>query len=149
MGIGTEQTRHPMVLPSSSWGRARERRRPQVGGESQAGIAIGVVLLCVSVLLTFRAMERTESPFEIRVEVDAVLPAAGGFHVAFTAHNLGRRTAQRVRVIGEIADRGMSETAQSSLGYIAAGSELHGGLFLHHDPRVTRLSLRAVSDNAP
>ncbi|HWU94867.1 MAG TPA: hypothetical protein VN029_04670 [Sphingomonas sp.] len=73
-----------------------------------------------------------------------------GFLVEFEAINSGGETAAAVSIEGTLqAPGGVSQTAGTTLDYVAGGARVAGGLFFAHDPRKGRLTLRALGYQQP
>ena len=90
------------------------------------------------------------TPPYVTVEVDSIQTAGPGFVVLFRAVNSGRSTAAEVVVQGELeADSGRVETSETVLDYVPAEGEQGGGLYFRHDPRRSRLRLRAQGYREP
>lgn len=107
--------------------------------------ALGAVLVAVAIgWLIHHALQRDETPPDVRVVALRVIARENGFLVQFEAWNQGRQPAAQLVIEGELAGaEGILETGETTLDYLAPRSRRQGGLFFARDPRVFELRLRA------
>ena len=108
------------------------------------------MVLAVLGFLIYDGLRSPRTPPVVTIEVDSIQNAGPGFVVLFRARNSGRSTAAEVVVQGELeADSGRVETSETVLDYVPAEGEQGGGLYFRHDPRRSRLRLRAQGYREP
>ena len=115
-------------------------------------VAIVSAALVLGVLgfLIYDGVRSPRTPPGITIEVDSIQNAGPGYLVLFHARNSGHATAAEVVVEGELeADSGRVETSETTLDYVPAEGEQGGGLYFRHDPRRSRLRLRAQGYREP
>jgi uncharacterized protein (TIGR02588 family) len=107
--------------------------------------AMGALLVAAAIAyLVHQALWRDETPPEVRLAVERVLPLQGGYVVEFRATNRGAQAAQELVVEGKLAGPGgVAETAEATFDYLPPNSYREGGLFFTGDPRRGELHLRA------
>ncbi len=94
--------------------------------------------------LAYQAVAGDDSPPNVAVRADGILPAASGYLVRIQAINQGGSTAAQLRIEGRLTDEnGYVETSEAIIDYVPAHSRRQGGLFFTRDPRQYTLQLRA------
>jgi uncharacterized protein (TIGR02588 family) len=94
--------------------------------------------------LTYQVVAGDDSPPDVLIRADAVLPVKTGYLVQIRALNQGGTTAAELRVEGTLRGEGGSvETSETVIDYVPAHSHRKGGLFFTQDPRQFTLQLRA------
>jgi uncharacterized protein (TIGR02588 family) len=109
-------------------------------------VAISSAALVLAVLgyLIYDGVRSPKTPPDVTIEVDSIQKAGPGYLVLFRARNGGRSTAAEVLVEGELeTGSGKVETSETTIDYVPAGGEQHGGLYFRQDPQHSRLRLRA------
>jgi uncharacterized protein (TIGR02588 family) len=110
-------------------------------------IVASVSAILVAGVVGFLIYDGTRSPKippEITVEVDSIQAAGPGYLVLFRAINAGSATAAEVVVEGELEGDGRRvEASETTLDYVPPNALVRGGLYFAHDPRRSRLKLRA------
>jgi len=114
-----------------------------VGGLG-ALIFLGMVLALIA-----SGLAGEESPPSIRIHVERVTPALGGYVMEFSARNESDATAADVSVIAELDSGGEMQTREARFDYLPPRSERRGGFFFDSDPRAGALELRAEGYNKP
>ena len=113
-------------------------------------IASAALVLAMLGFLVYDGVRSPKTPPNVTVEVDSIQTAGPGYLLLFRARNTGRTTAAEVLVEGELeADSGRVETSETTLDYVPAEGEQHGGLYFRQDPRRFRLRLRAQGYRVP
>jgi uncharacterized protein (TIGR02588 family) len=80
---------------------------------------------------------------DIKLSVDAVMPARNGYLVRITATNEGGLTAEGVIVEGELrSGTEMLERSQTVIEFLPSHSKKRAGLYFSRDPRQFELNLR-------
>lgn len=107
--------------------------------------ALGALLVAGAIgWLVHHALERDETPPDVRIVALRVVDLETGFLVQFEAWNQGRQPAAELVIEGELTGpEGTLETGETTLDYLAPRSRRQGGLFFARDPRVFELHLRA------
>ena len=109
-------------------------------------VAISSAALVLALLgyLIYDGVRSPKTPPDVTIEVDSIQKAGPGYLVLFRARNGGRTTAAEVLVEGELeTDSGKVETSETTMDYVPARGEQHGGLYFRQDPQRGRLRLRA------
>jgi uncharacterized protein (TIGR02588 family) len=109
-------------------------------------VAISSAALVLALLgyLIYDGVRSPRTPPDVTIEADSIQKAGPGYLVLFRARNVGRTTAAEVLVEGELeTDSGKVETSETTIDYVPARGEQHGGLYFRQDPRGGRLRLRA------
>jgi uncharacterized protein (TIGR02588 family) len=107
-------------------------------------IASAALVLVLLGYLIYDGTRTPRTPPDITVEVDSIQKAGSGYLVLFRARNDGRITAAEVVVEGELeTDSGKIERSETTMDYVPARGEQHGGLYFRADPQRSRLRLRA------
>lgn len=109
-------------------------------------VAISSAALVLAVLgyLIYDGVRSPKTPPDVTIEVDSIQKAGPGYLVLFRARNGGRTTAAEVLVEGELeTNSGKVETSETTIDYVPARGEQHGGLYFRQDPQRGRLRLRA------
>lgn len=130
--------------------KAREQRAPIKGAPTTsvsewivASFSAALVLALLG-FLVYEGVRSPEMPPDVTVEVDSIQKAGSGYLVLFRARNSGRTTAAEVLVEGELEDgSGKVERSETTIDYVPARGEQHGGLYFRGDPQRSRLRLRA------
>jgi uncharacterized protein (TIGR02588 family) len=107
--------------------------------------ALGALLVGATIaFLVYQALWRDETPPDVRLAAERVVPLEEGFLVQFRATNRGAQAAAQLLVEGEIVGPdGVVETAEATLDYLPPNSYRDGGLFFTRDPRRLELRLSA------
>lgn len=117
-------------------------------------IAAGIGLILTLAMLGFIGHEawtaRPDDPPAVTVQVQRVVPAAGGWVAQFTARNHSAATAAGVLIEAELqsGDR-VVDKGQATLDYLPGHSERRGGLFLRADPQAHGMEIRALGYAEP
>ena len=137
-------------------GRAGDQRRRR--GEAQQANAndapppwewavalFGLVLVLGSIgFLAYQVVAGDDSPPDVLIRADAILPVKSGYLVQVRAVNQGGSTAAELRIEGTLrGESGSVETSETVIDYVPAHSHRKGGLFFTQDPRQFTLQLRA------
>jgi uncharacterized protein (TIGR02588 family) len=111
---------------------------------------LGLVLVVGSIgFMVYEAMKEN-SPPNIVVRVDSILPVQNGYLVQIRAINQGGATVAGLMVEGELKDNGKSvEISETSVDYVPSHSERGAGLFFTRDPRKFKLEVRAMGFQEP
>jgi uncharacterized protein (TIGR02588 family) len=106
---------------------------------------LGLVLILGSIVfLTYQVVAGDDSPPDVLIYADAILPVTSGYLVQIRAVNQGGSTAAALRIEGTLRGESSSvETSQTVIDYVPAHSYRKGGLFFTQDPRRFNLQLRA------
>jgi uncharacterized protein (TIGR02588 family) len=110
------------------------------------GVAFLGLVLVVGVLgfMAYQAIAGDDSPPNVMVHIDAILPLDHNYLVQIRAINQGGSTAAQLTVEGELTDeKGRVETSETVIDYVPSHSYRRGGLFFSQDPRKYPLQLRA------
>ncbi len=138
--------------------RSDERRDDSGEGRSEhiplwewVTAAIGAVLVIGAIgFMLYQAVAGDDSPPDITIRVDTILPVQNGYLVKIRTTNRGGSTAAGVTVEGELhGDTGTIETSGTTVDYVPPRSERSGGLFFTQDPHRYRLELRAKGYQQP
>jgi uncharacterized protein (TIGR02588 family) len=136
--------------------RAEDRRQRR--GEAQQASAndapppwewavalLGLVLVLGSIgFLAYQVVAGDDSPPDVLISADAILPVKSGYLVQIRAVNQGGSTAAELRIEGTLrSESGSVETSETVIDYVPAHSHRKGGLFFTQDPRQFSLQLRA------
>lgn len=140
----------------------------QKGGEEESGgddgapagvrspwewvAAAASALLVVGAIgfLGYEAVGRGESPPQIGVRVERIIPRPGQFLVMIQARNTGGTTAHALMVEGELrSDTGVVERSQATIDYVPSGAARKAGLFFSHDPRRYAVRVRPTGYDEP
>jgi uncharacterized protein (TIGR02588 family) len=105
----------------------------------------GVVLVLGSIgFMAYQVVAGDDSPPDVLIRTDTILPVETGYLVQIRAVNQGGSTAAELRIEGTLrGERGRVETSEIVIDYIPAHSHRKGGLFFTQDPRQFTLQLRA------
>ena len=116
-----------------------------------AAAAIGVALVTSTlVFLMWLGFTRGDSPPDVSLHVDSIVPMREGYVVTLRAVNSGDTTAADVTVEGRLAGAsGIAETAEMTFRYLPPRSERRGGLFFSRDPRQLEVKLKAKGYETP
>jgi uncharacterized protein (TIGR02588 family) len=109
-------------------------------------VAISSAALVLAVLgyLIYDGVRSPKAPPDVTIEVDSIQKAGPGYLVLFRARNGGPTTAAEVLVEGELeTNSGKVEASETTIDYVPARGEQHGGLYFGQDPQRGRLRLRA------
>jgi uncharacterized protein (TIGR02588 family) len=130
--------------------KAREQAAPIKGAPttsvSEWIVAIFSAALVLALLgfLVYEGVRSPKTPADVTIEVDSIQKAGPGYLVLFRARNGGRTTAAEVLVEGELEeDSGKIERSETTIDYVPARGEQHGGLYFRADPQRSRLRIRA------
>lgn len=134
-----------------------EHRRQRRGEAQQAnandappawewGVALlGLALILGAIgFLAYQVVADGDSPPDILIRADAILPVTSGYLVQIRAVNQGGSTAAELRIEGTLrGESGRVETSETVIDYVPAHSYRKGGLFFTQDPQQFTLQLRA------
>ena len=131
--------------PDADHGReaaeAREEAPPPFWEWMVAGLGAALLLASIGYLL-LQAREEA-SPPQPQVQVLAIEPQAGGFHVQLRVRNAGRQTAAALRLEGELRAGGqVLERSETELDYLPGESTREAGLFFQTDPRSAQFAVQ-------
>jgi uncharacterized protein (TIGR02588 family) len=106
---------------------------------------LGLVLVLGSIgFLAYQVVAGDDSPPDVLIRADAILPVKSGYLVQIRAVNQGGSTAAELRIEGTLrGESGNVETSETVIDYVPAHSHRKGGLFFTQDPRQFTLQLRA------
>jgi uncharacterized protein (TIGR02588 family) len=106
---------------------------------------LGLVLVLWSIgFLAYQVVAGDDSPPDVLIRADAILPVKSGYLVQIRAVNQGGSTAAELRIEGTLrGESGNVETSETVIDYVPAHSHRKGGLFFTQDPRQFTLQLRA------
>lgn len=126
------------------------RRQPTSQWEwVAAGISTLLVLGAVG-FMGYEALVGPSGPPRLRIEVDSIMAAQGGYLVEFRVHNSGPATAAALLVKGELhADTGTVETSEVTIQFVPGEAARRAGLYFSHDPRLYRLEIRPKGYDRP
>ena len=134
-------------------GQAREGAPPADAGAPAHPVPLlewviagmGALLVVAAIAyLVHQALWRDETPPDVRLAAERVLPLQEGYVVEFRATNRGAQAAQELVVEGRLmGPDGVAETAEATFDYLPPNSYREGGLFFTGDPRQGELRLRA------
>jgi uncharacterized protein (TIGR02588 family) len=106
-------------------------------------LGLGLILGSIG-FLVYQVVAGDDSPPDVLVHADAILPVKTGYLVQIRAVNQGGSTAADLRIDGTLMGEGGSvETSEAVIDYVPARSHRKGGLFFTQDPRRFTLQLRA------
>lgn len=126
---------------------AKRKDQPRTPALEWIAAAIGLaMLLAVFAVIGREAMiAETAQPPAITVEAKRVVALEHGYLVEFEAVNRSTATAAAVTVEGKAG----SETATTTLDYVAGHSRVKGGLFFESDPHAGGVKLRPLGYQEP
>jgi uncharacterized protein (TIGR02588 family) len=128
--------------------QGQEAREVSVWEWIVAGIGMVIVVSTIGILLYDTTLPKT--PPDVTVRMTAVHPMNSQFLVTFEAVNNGGEGATGVTVEGELqSGDGVSETRETTIDFLPAGSTGTGGLYFVGDPQQGELELRAVGYQDP
>ena len=106
---------------------------------------IGALLVAGTIgYLAAQALWRDTTPPDVRILAEPPRELQGGWLVRFRALNQGGEPAVELLIEGALrGPDGSVETAETTLDYLAPGSQRAGGLLFSRDPRRFELELRA------
>lgn len=112
---------------------------------------VSAALVCAMLVFTFHeAITRGSQPPLIRLEVDTVVAAPGGYIVMVTASNSGDETAAGLLVRGALLrDTVTVEESDATIDYVPPRAERKAGLFFSMNPDLYRVELRPVGFSLP
>ncbi|HXE57089.1 MAG TPA: hypothetical protein VNK43_03750 [Gemmatimonadales bacterium] len=111
---------------------------------------LGFAFLVVAVGYFLRGgLATDDSPPDVAVTVDSILPQRDGFLVEIRAFNRGGAAAAAVTVEGVLRTGSGEERAETTFDFVPARSERAGGLVFRTDPRRGELELRVLGYSAP
>lgn len=116
------------------------------------GVAFLGLALVLAVLgfMTYQAVTGDDSPPQVTVHTEAILPLQPGYLVQFRAVNQGGTTAAQVVVEGRLTgENERVEMGETVLDYVPSHASRKGGLFFSQDPRKYPLQLRATGYAEP
>jgi len=94
--------------------------------------------------IAYQAVAKDDSPPEVTVHMDIIVPLDHGYLVQFRAVNQGGSTAAQVGIEGELrGENGQVERRETVIDYVPSHSYRKGGLFFSQNPRQYPLQLRA------
>ena len=115
-----------------------------------AGGVSAVLTLAMIGFIGWQALTADEGIPRLTVEIQAVEPVAGGWHVRFRAVNTGDATAANVAVEGQLKSGGtVVETGEGSIDYVPANSAHSGGMFFSRNPAEHEMAIRARGYQVP
>ena len=129
----------------------KSQQRAPIKGAPTTSVSEWIVAIVSAALvlgllgyLIYDGTRSPRTPPDITVEVDSIQRAGSGYLVLFRARNRGRITAAEVVVEGELeSESGKVERSETTIDYVPARGEQHGGLYFSGDPQRARLRLRA------
>jgi uncharacterized protein (TIGR02588 family) len=106
---------------------------------------LGLVLVLGSIgFLAYQVVAGDDSPPDVLIRAEAILPVKTGYLVQIRAVNQGGSTAAELRIEGTLrGESGRVEKSETVIDYVPAHSHRKGGLFFAKDPRQFTLQLRA------
>lgn len=112
---------------------------------------IGLVLVAGAIgYMLYQAVTAEDSPPNITVVVDSIVPTSDGYLVTFHVFNSGEATAAELIVEGELQLNGERvESSTATIDYVPSLSERRGGLYFTRDPQQLELHLRAKGYEQP
>ncbi len=114
------------------------------------GAVSSLLILAIIGWISYEAVNSTDTPAELRVDIVAIEKTSAGWRVLFDLSNSGETTAASVEVRGTVADRGrLIEEAAVTFDYVAARSLAHGALIFSQDPNNHDFNIRAVGFTEP
>lgn len=133
----------------------RQNKRENIGNQTSvwewifAFIGLALVVGAIGFML-YEALWESESPPDIKVQVESINEISSGYLVKFRAVNQGGATASEVMIEAELK-RGEEkvETSQTTVDFLPARSTRKGGFFFKHDPRQFDLQIRPVGYRQP
>lgn len=113
--------------------------------------AAGIVLIGSALgVLTYRALTEGQTPPDLEVVVESIVPSADRYRVDFKVTNKGSETAASVLIEGELSRDGASiEKSTATLGYAPAHSTRRGGMYFANEPKAGELQMRAAGYEKP
>lgn len=107
--------------------------------------ALGLALTALVVgVIAWEAFDTDATPPAMRIAVQSISPAAGGYVAEIALTNEGGQPAGQVTVEGVLAaSDGAPEVSEVTFDYVPDHSTRKGGLFFRADPRGRELQLRA------
>ena len=112
---------------------------------------IGVLLVAGAIgFLIYRGATKADTPPNIKIDVESVVPAAEKYLVNFRISNTGAGVAAALTIEGELKSGEKSEeTSDVTFTYLPSQSERRGGLFFTKNPNDYELKLRAKGYEKP
>lgn len=113
--------------------------------------AIGLLLVSGSIAyLIHSGLTKDDTPPDVVVSLDQVLPGKQGFRVLLSARNSGGRTAEEVAIEGRLTDGGhVVETGAVTLDFLPPESRRKATMTFRNDPGRYQLELRALGYREP
>jgi len=113
--------------------------------------AVGLILVVAALGTTlYRAAIEKNTPPNLEISVDSVVPSGNGYLVKFQVKNTGNQTAAALTIEGELKNGEQSaETSSATLAYAPANSVRKGGLFFTKNPDQFKLEIRATGYEEP
>jgi uncharacterized protein (TIGR02588 family) len=112
---------------------------------------VGLVLVLSTIAyLLYQAVAGDESPPNIVLEVNQIIPRESGYLVQVNVRNSGGETAAQLLVEGTLRDGDESvETSETQIDYVPPKSERGAGLFFTLNPEDYEIVLRPVGYREP
>ena len=113
--------------------------------------ALGLlVVACAFGLLIYEAVAGDQSPPDVKLTVQAIVPQRNGYLVRLRAENEGGEAAARVLIKVELVNQTqVVEVNETQFEYLPAHSARGAGVFFTHDPRQGELRLQARGYEEP
>jgi uncharacterized protein (TIGR02588 family) len=108
----------------------------------------GALVVAAIVILVLHG-RRTQTPPDLRVTVDRIVPVSAGYLATFSVHNRGGETAAAVIVEGVLVKDGDVERSEVMFDYVPDGSLQRGGLMFTRNPEDGELTVRAHGYREP
>ena len=107
--------------------------------------ALGALLVLGAIgFLMYHAVDRDDSPPDVRLVAMEIREQPSGYLVRFRARNEGASAAANLFIAGELSapDGAVIERSTTRIDFLPARSEHEGGLFFTRDPGRLTLRLR-------
>jgi uncharacterized protein (TIGR02588 family) len=108
----------------------------------------GAMVVAAIVILALHG-RRTQTPPDLTITVDRIVPVSAGYLATFTVHNSGGETAAAVIVEGVLVKDGDVEQSEVMFDYVPDGSLQRGGLMFTRNPEGGELTVRAHGYREP
>jgi uncharacterized protein (TIGR02588 family) len=146
-----------MPKDSSTEGEAQAEQPVGQGGPAKTPMLewlaalIGVIVVATTIAyLLFDAASRGDTPPDIMVRVDEVVPLAEQYLVKFEIYNQGGDAAASLNLEGVLLENGeLVETSSATVAYAPADSVRTGGMFFTRNPNEFEIELRATGYEDP
>lgn len=114
------------------------------------GAVSSLLILLVVGWISYEAVNGTDSPAELQVDIVSTERTDAGWRVLFDLRNNGESTAAAVQVHGTMSEQGrLVEEAAVTVDYVAARSTAHGALIFTQNPNDRDFKIRAVGFTEP